>query len=215
MMQTKKEVWRKIKDREINFLLKNQLYSIIENYFERVEFVKDHVGVRDFLFLAEDGLSYTSDFFIAINVECEKSYSYSENLELFLKEYNDESIKALNGLENFFEKTNRTLYIGIGFKESEEINKEEFSSAFLSGKYSSQEEILKIVRKFPEWYKDYAKYPEEIRFITVKAEKYITDVLRPMERLALKNQMNEILEKNDLSNSDKDLLKTLAGHLTY
>jgi hypothetical protein len=214
MRITKKEVWEKIKERDINFPFKKELFTIIEEHFDRIDFIKDHVGIRDFMFIAEEDTKFTANFFVAINVECEKSYSYKKNLELFLAKYNANPLLALKELVDFFEQTERILYIGIGFKESEKIEEDKLAEELLSGKYTTQEEILKAIRKFPEWYAEYAKYPEEVSFITVKAEKYIKEVLRPLEKIALKRQLDSLLLKDDLTNKDKELLKTLAHHLT-
>lgn len=213
-MVTKKEVWKKIKTMDIDFPLRNELFSMIEENLERVDFTRDHVGIRDFIFVAEEGTHYTANFFVAINVECEKTYSYRDNLILFLQKYNDNPIKALKELADFFENTDRTLYLGIGFKESDKIVQEEVVEKYLSGNYTTQEEILKDVRKFPDWYAEYAKNPEEINFITVKAERYIKEVLKPLENESLKIQLNELLDKEELTINDRALLKEMATHLT-
>lgn len=213
-MVSKQEVWKKIKNIDIDFPLRSELFTMIEENLDRVDFTRDHVGIRDFIFVAEEGTHYTSNFFVAINVECEKTYSYRDNLILFLQKYNDNAIKALKELVDFFDNTDRTLYLGIGFKESDKIVQEEVVEKYLSGNYTTQEEILKDVRKFPEWYAEYAKNPEEINFITVKAERYIKEVLKPMENESLRNQLNDLLEKEELTNNDRVLLKEMAAHLT-
>jgi hypothetical protein len=165
------------------------------------------------MFLAEEGTRYTADFFVAINVDCERSYTYEKNLELFLTKYNESAIKALKELVDLFENTDRTLYIGFGFKESDQLNEEEILEELLGGNCATQEEVLKGARIFPDWYDKYAKTPEELQFITVKAERYIEEVLKPMEKVSLENKLNEILQKEDLKSSDKELLKTIANHL--
>jgi len=217
MKLTKKEVWQKIKKRPINFPLKNDVIALIERNFDRVEFVKDHVGVRDFLFIAEETeniSAFTSNLFTAINVACEKDYSFKKNLELFLYKYNGDVVTSLNNLTELFETTKRTLYIGIGFKESQKIDEAKFTEEILSGKYQTQEEALKVIRKFPDWYASYAKDPRDINFITVKAEKFITDVLKPLEKSHITAQINNILLKNPLSDNDKVLLKNLMTYIT-
>lgn len=214
-MNVKIEVWNKVKELDITFPLKKELFAIIDQHIERIEFVNDHVGVRDFLFLAENGTHYTSNFFVAINVECEKSYSFEKNLQLFMKKYDERPLISINRLVDLFENSQRTLYIGIGFKESEKFDQDEVIKKFFSGEFDTQEEILKDVRLFPDWYQRYARNPNEVRFLTVKAEKYINDVLKPLENAALKNQLNDILKKENLTNNDKFLLKEMVDHLIH
>ncbi len=212
-MDEKKAIWGKIKNLDFGITVSNELFAMVEENLHRVEFVKDHVGIRDFLFLAEKGTEYVADFFVAINVGCERSYTYKKNLDLFLQKYNDKPIEALAELADFFVNTERTLYIGIGFKNTEGIKEEDIIDKLLNNKYKTQEEILKDIRKFPDWYDEISKYPEDIKFLTVKTEKYIKEVLKPLENTALRKQLDGILEKDDLSNNDKKLLKELAYHL--
>lgn len=209
----KQVVWNKIKERTFSSSMIEDIIKLLEQNFERIEFVKDHVGVRDFLFIAEEGTKYAADFFVSINVECEKDYSYLTNLKLWFKNNNANTDSAYKEMVNFFESTDRTLYIGIGFKESEVYLKEELAEEILSQKYEVEEEILKKLRKFPMWFEEFAKWPEELNFITVKAERYIKKVLRPMEKEVLRGKIDEILSKEKLSDNDKTLLKSIVTHL--
>lgn len=216
MKLTKKEVWQKIKQRPFKFPLKEEVFSLIEENFERVDFVIDHVGIRDFLFIVEDtpNLSaFTANLFTTINVACEKDYSFKKNLELSLYKYNSDASSSLKALKELFEETERMLYIGVGFKESQKIDEAKFTEEILSGKYATQEEVLKALRKFPEWYSDYAKDPKDIQFITVKAEKFIRDVLKPLEKFSIKTKIDNILMKQELTENDKILLKNLMTYI--
>jgi len=217
MKLTKKEVWQKIKQRPFKFPLKEEVFSLIEENFNRVDFVIDHVGIRDFLFIVEDtpNLSaFTANLFTTINVACEKDYSFKKNLELSLYKYNSDASSSLKALKELFKETERMLYIGVGFKESQKIDEAKFTEEILSGKYTTQEEVLKALRKFPEWYSSYAKDPKDIQFITVKAEKFIKDVLKPLEKFSIKTEIDEILLKEQLTENDKLLLKNLMIYIT-
>ncbi|MGN5651077.1 hypothetical protein [Bacillus sp. Brlt_9] len=209
----KLDVWNKIKERKLSSSIIEDIVKVIEQNFERIEFVKDHVGVRDFLFLAEEGTKYAADFFVSINVECEKDNSYLTNLKLWFKNNNANTDSAYKEMIKFFETTDRVLYIGIGFKESEIYLKEELAEEILSQKYEVEEEILKKLRKFPKWFEEFAKWPEELNFLTAKAERYIKKVLRPMEKETLRGKIDEILSKEKLSNNDKAILKSIVTHL--
>ncbi|QJX80099.1 hypothetical protein [Priestia megaterium] len=216
MKLTKKEVWQKIKQRPFKFPLKEEVFSLIEENFDRVDFVIDHVGIRDFLFIVEDTpnlLAFTANLFTTINVACEKDYSFKKNLELSLYKYNSDASSSLKALKELFKETERMLYIGVGFKESQKIDEAKFTEEILSGKYGTQEEVLKALRKFPEWYSSYAKDPKDIQFITVKAEKFIRDVLQPLEKYSIKNRIDNILMKQELTEKDKVLLKALMTYI--
>ncbi|MDU9693205.1 hypothetical protein WKH56_07350 [Priestia sp. SB1] len=217
MKLTKKEVWQKIKQRPFKFPLKEEVFSLIEENFDRVDFVLDHVGIRDFLFIVEDtpNLSaFTANLFTTINVACEKDYSFKKNLELSLYKYNSDTSTSLKAIKELFKDTERTLYVGVGFKESQKIDQAKFTEEILSGKYTTQEEVLKALRDFPEWYANYAKDPNNISFITVKAENFINDVLKPLEKFYIQNQINSILLKRRLTENDKLLLKDLTTYIT-
>ena len=217
MKLTKKEVWQKIKQRPFKFQLKEEVFSLIEENLDRVDFVLDHVGIRDFLFIVEDtpNLSaFTANLFTTINVACEKDYSFKKNLELSLYKYNSDTSTSLKAIKELFKDTERTLYVGVGFKESQKIDQAKFTEEILSGKYTTQEEVLKALRKFPEWYANYAKDPNNISFITVKAENFINDVLKLLEKYNIKNQINSILLKRRLTEDDKLLLKDLTTYIT-
>lgn len=189
----KQQVWEKIKEREYEIPFKEEVFSLIEQNLSRVQFIKDHIGLRDVLFFSEVGTEkfFSSTLFVALDVETEKNKSMEQNEEAFYKKYKDEPTKVMEELTHFFAHTERILYIGIGFIEttnpelrnkkvpvmtesgSEEIPLYDFliMKGVQEGKASSYAEMSKLLRKFPEWYEEYATMPEEEDILTVKEEK--------------------------------------------
>lgn len=212
----KRDVWEKIKKLKFKLPVQKDLFYMIDEYIDRIEFVKDHVGLRDFMFLAEEGTEhiFVSNFFVALDVESEKSYSYKRNLNLFLEKciYN-RPILALHQIFSFLENTDRVLYIGIGFKGDSEIDKNQLLESYVAGTYETREEAEYKIRKFPDWYNSYAKHPEDCHFLTVKAERYINEVLKPMENTQLQKIINNILMKSDLTIEDKNVLQAMAARI--
>lgn len=210
MERNKKTVWNKLKERNFRFPYSKKVMALIEENLHRVQFVNDHIGVRDFLFISEDDTFFTANFFVAFNVECEKSNSYQKNLELMLKKYIDHPSVAYQRTVDFFENTSRTLYVGVGFTESKTINYEEYTEKLEEG--MTEEEALKCVRKFPEWYQEVALDPISVPFVSVKTESYINRLKR-IEQNHWNEKMNTILMKEDLSETDHQELKELSCFL--
>jgi len=207
MESKKKLALERLKERNFNFPFNKKVLALIEENLHRVQFVNDHIGVRDFLFICEEGLFYTGDFFVALDVECEKENSYQENLELMMQKYTDYPVEVYQKVIRFFEETSRILYVGVGLVESKVIDFDEFMIKVEEG--MTEEEALKCVRCFPDWYRAVALDPDDIPYLSVKAEKYISKLKR-IEQSLLNEQMNAILMKKELNETDQQTLKKLS-----
>jgi len=207
----KQQVWEKIKERKYDIPFKEEVFSLIEQNLSRVQFIKDHLGLRDVLFFSEVGTEefFSSTLFIALDVETEKNKSMEQNEEAFFKKCEDDPEEVIEELTNFFEQTERILYIGIGFVETtnpelrnkkipvltDRGNQEIPLYDYLifkgveEGKASSYAEMSKLLRKFPEWYEEYATMPEEENILTIKEEK--------RGKKELMQLINEALDKRD------------------
>lgn len=201
----KELVWEKIKEEtDMVFPYKLEVFELIDFHLDRIEFVKDHIGLRDFLFLAETGTHFTSDLFIAINTNVEKEMSVSEKEMAFMEKYKDDPDEVLEELENFFETTDRTLFVGIGFVETSSTEEEEISVLLdlQRGEIETVQEGLKNLRKFPRWYDLIAKMPEEVEFLTKSEEK----------KLIMK-KVDQILDKEKPTEKDRMLFTLLSQQL--
>lgn len=211
----KKEMLHRIQERDIEFKLKEDLFTLLEENIERIEYVTDHVGVRDFLFIAEKGTNYAADFFTAIDVDCDSTYDFSKNLEEFKKKCIDQPLKSFAELVTFFEKTERMLYIGVGFTESQltEEDEKKILRDFRGGLIKSYEEGARKYRNFPKWYKAFALEPEKINYISKKAETMINVHLKKAEENKLRQEIDKILDKKTITQKDKESLQSLSEQL--
>lgn len=219
-MTTKQKIWNHIKERTFDLPYQKEIFHLIETHLDRIEFVRDHIGLRDFLFLAEEAAKgyYTSELFIAINVDVSKRNNMRENNEQFTKKVNDDPIEVLKELKSFFLDTGRTLYLGIGFVETinsdlrektVEVEDIEGNHAELSlldvtiirgiqtGKYKSPEEAMKDLRQFPEWYENSSAMPEEVSQITIEEEEEIKRNQRQSKIKAYTDEINKALDQKD------------------
>ena len=218
-MTTKKDIWNKIKERAFDFANKDEIFSIIENHLERIEFVKDHIGLRDFLFIAEEGTedSYVSNLFIATDVNASKHATMQENNQEFGKKVNEDPIEVLKELKLFLSSTQRPLYLGVGFIETiskqlrdTTVEVETFDGiqeislldakiigGIQSGKYKSAEEALKDLREFPHWYTEVSVMPEETKQLTIEEERALKIEERRIQMEEYKNAIDEALDEQN------------------
>lgn len=210
------KIWEKVKERDFEFEFKNETFELIEKNLEKVEFIKDHVGLRDVLFLAETSTQgfFTSTFFAAFNVDADPSYSIEENEEAFAEAYIDDPEIVFNELKNFFKEGKRKLFVGIGFEEttSPELRNQKFKSKtptgeiqeitgldleiirlLSTGEAETYQEASKMLRKFPEWYEVDTKMPEEVEQITVKKDEI--DLAEKKKQIL--QMIDESLDKGD------------------
>lgn len=207
----KKIVWENIKNRMYSFSNKNEIFELIEKHFERVEFVKDHIGVRDLLFFAERGTErhYPIDVFTAIDVHVEGAKTIEEKRISFKKKFNDQNELIMKDLLNFFTNTKRTLSIAIGFKETVLTETDELliSLALNEGKIKTIHEGIRKVRRFPTWFEEYAIMPEEAEQEIEKGEPNLE-----IKELIL-HEINLLLKKEKRSEEEEEKLTYLSKEL--
>lgn len=197
---TKKEIFSKIM--KLSFTEEVQpILELLELHIDRIEFVKDHIGLRDFLFIAEEkAVEYELPVFSVFDLEVDSNDSAKNHLLFHQSMIYDEDA-VYDGLVSFLENTTRTLYVGIGFKESFLTNEDMFLAHELlkSKKVKDKFEAMSRVRRFPKWYK--AKVPSDI----IKEEQLLSD-LEELEIRLLVQLKDEILEKinSAIDNDDKD-----------
>lgn len=186
------------------------LFDVLEDYIDRVEFVKDHVGLNNFLFIAEkDADEFEFPHFACFNLDLKDDddqhnfVSMNQSLIYDLKDIN-------NNLINFFKDEDAIMYVEIGFKESMPTQDDQFRILKLLKEKECDDiqEAIARVRKFPTWYK--AKFSK-----SVKAE---FDVLKEMEKTEkhleskLKRDLVEQINRA-LMDNDKDLFIALTNRL--
>lgn len=175
------------------------ILELVEQNLHRVEFVKDHLGLNNFVFLAErDATKFEFPYFACFNLDIQVDddahnfVSMNQALIYDLKEIQKD-------IENFFTKEEGVLYVEIGFKESVPNQEDRFRVYQLLKKKEANDiqEAIAKVRKFPEWYK--AKFSKE-----VLDEQVLLEQLEHAERqllIQLKTdliqQINRALKNND------------------
>lgn len=197
-MMEKNELFDNIKGLNIEIPFQDTIFTVIEKYIDRIEFVKDHIGLRDFLFIAETGTAYQDELFIALDVQARKSKTLEENEQEMLIQYENRPFTVVELLQRFFKDTERILYVGIGFQATEPTEEEymmiEFSynSGLIKSKLQAYRELR--VKKFPLWYSRHARLPEEI-------VPHIKEPVTPEEifekKEALMKKINHALEKGE------------------
>ena len=207
-------IWQKIKQRDFQLPHQTELFTLLDEHLDQIVFVKDHIGVRDFLFLAEKKTekTYTNTLFLALDVPVKKTNSLEENEELFKAAYENDPDTILEAVKQFLNESSRPLCIGIGFTESvtSEMDELVIALAFREGRISSILEGIRKIRRFPVWYAEEAKMPEELHFVSVEEEiEYIQHKVED-RIVALMTQIDEILEKDHPTAEDQRLFSQLS-----
>lgn len=205
---TKKDTFERIS--------KLHFYSDIEPIFEllndnlhRIEFVKEAVGLKDLLFIAEKGAKEFEDnplyacFDVPVEPENEE-LNYISMKKAMIVPYED----ILLNIRTFFLKTDRTLYLWIAFKSSSLPQEDMFRvmENLRSKKEKSTFEAKAKLRKYPNWF--IGKLPSEI----VQENIYIS-MLKEYE-VDVHNFMKvELLRKIDdaLESGNESLFRDLSS----
>lgn len=154
---SKNDVLKEIK--KLNF---NQdiylLLDLIEKNLESVEFVKDHNGLENFIFIAEkEATKFESPLFARFNqTNSRGTKSVSESLIFDLNEIVNHFKEVLTGKR-------KKIYIEIGFKDSALDQEDRFKAYQMLKKKEMnniQDALIKL-KKFPDWYK--ASFSKDVR----------------------------------------------------
>jgi len=196
----KKDIFHKIK----SLSLPDEaalLLGLIEKNIQRIEYVKDHVGLRDFLFIAEkEAKGYEFGIFACFDVDI--VYGDKEHNLLAMNDCLIEDVRDIYyKLDDFFKNSDRILYVGIGFANSAPTPEDHFRifHAMESNEIDDPMEALVKMRRFPEWY--IAKFPQEVE----ENEKLLTRlqlVQEQMDKLVHQERIKQIdlaLKQNDKS----------------
>ena len=214
----KRELWEKIK--KLSFISPSYevVFEVLESHLDRITFVKDHIGLRDFFFLAEAGTEgHYPPVFSSINVKAERNKSTLENEEAIHEVLIADPHAALATLIDHLENTDRPLFVGIGFKESipskEDILEiQRLASIGKINEHNIHQEIAKR-RCFPEWYEKNAIYPHEAEFLTIKEELREIEQLKKSKRDEIMKKIDQLLDHGGEDSKTKDLFKQLSAEV--
>jgi hypothetical protein len=198
-----KRVLQRLKYQGLEMEFESELFELLEKNVNRIKFVKDNVYARDLLFVTikkVDG--YENNVSLSLNTDANMNRTFSENLQISRNGIITGELVIINELKKFFEENERLLFVYIGFSESLQLNVDSLEEA-ANMEMKTEVEVLKYERKnkqFPDWYKNAAKLPEEIKVVPKAVEDYVNLFLKETERFRLKEVLKkynkeEILEK--------------------
>lgn len=173
------------------------VYELLRKYPERLRFVKDHNGVKNLVFIStvpDDRFIFEVQYFSIIT----KDRTGNGNINITKVSYTHEEV--LEEVTSFFETTNETLFVNIGFEENE-VTKDDYME-LLSIMEDTKCNIIDAyvtLRRFPKWYENEAELP----FYIHKEKEYMEQLVE-MERAFLLSKkqdifslLHEVVEKND------------------
>lgn len=199
--------WKKINARAFELPEQELLYLIIEENIHRVSYVKDHIGLRDVLIISEKkALHYfKTPLKLAIDVDARKGFSLLENENKFDEKSTITIEEIIDQLDLFFKETERTLYVCIGFNESVTTNTDMLliEKAIEDGKINSINEGIRKIRRFPKWYEEIAKMPEEIVFRSYFEEHMLYAQQYTLLKTWLELNLISLLKKENLTHVEK------------
>lgn len=190
----------KVLDKLLEYYLPEKIlpvYELLRKYPERLRFVKDHNGVKNLVFIStvpDEKFIFEVQYFSIIT----KDRTGNGNVNVTKVSYTHEEV--LEEVTSFFENTNETLFVNIGFEENE-VTKDDYME-LLSIMEDTKCNIIDAyvtLRRFPEWYDNEAELP----FYIQKEKEYMKQLVE-MERAFLLskkqdifNLLHEVVEKND------------------
>jgi uncharacterized protein YpiB (UPF0302 family) len=188
----------------------NLILELIGNNLNRIDFVKDYVGLKDFVFLAEKkATEFEAPAFGCFNVDIipgENQYNYTQMSQAF--KFDLEEIFIL--IDDLFKTPDRKLYVGIGFKESAATS-EDMLTVHRQLKNKEIHDVYQALakyRKFPDWYN--GKFPKD-----VEEEQDILSKLDSLNSQLEENELKRLYSEIDhaLATNDRLLFQSLSKKL--
>lgn len=202
-----------LKKRNIPSEVKNNILPILEKNINRIEFVKNFVGLKDILYFEELEIGYFDyPFFLSVNCKNSKSKltSKHENIASIYENAVTDFKEIVKQLQTFFEESNRTLYIDTVFKENILTNDDMWRVYHKMNEEKEKEpyEIMMKMYNYPEWYN--ARFGDEVAIFENSLS-----LLKQLENIHIKNEI-ELLEakiNKALENDEVEQLPILVNKL--
>ncbi|MED2737812.1 hypothetical protein [Bacillus toyonensis] len=202
-----------LKNRNIPSDVKNNILPILEKNINRIEFVKNFVGLKDILYFEELEIGYFDyPFFLSVNCKNSKSTltNKHENIASIYENAVTDSKEIVKQLQTFFEENNRTLYIDTVFKENILSNDDMWRVYHKMSEEKGKEpyEIMMKMYNYPEWYN--VRFGDEVAIFENSLS-----LLKQLENIHLNNEI-ELLEakiNKALENDEVDELPILVKKL--
>lgn len=196
---SKNDVMKKIKNVEF-FNDISLILDILEANIDRIEFVKEGLGLENFIFFSEkDSIEFEDNPFYAcfdVDVKSEnEEFNYISMKKSMIADFG----LICNKLINFFKNKNEKFYVWVAFKETslEQSDMFRVMENLKTKKEISTFEAKAKLRKYPKWY--IAKTPNEIILEETSFEqlKEIEDIIHLKNRDLILNQIEESIKNKD------------------
>jgi hypothetical protein len=148
---------RKILDNLKRRKFSQDCYSIInlfEKHLNKIEFVKDHIKLDNFVFLSEiEATLFDTPYYACFEfewVENETSSDFPSAKQYFIYDGNE----IYKHVKRFLENSNSKLYVEIGFVESFISQEDNFKIYYLlkNKEETNIERAIAKTKRFPDWY---------------------------------------------------------------
>ncbi|WP_088363960.1 hypothetical protein [Bacillus cereus] len=194
-----------LKNRNIPSDVKNKIIPILEKNINRIEFVKNFVGLKDILYFEELEIGFF-DYPFFLSLDCKNTKSTLSNKHENIASIYENAITDLNEiikqLQAFFDDNNRTLYIDTAFKENILTNDDMWHVYHIMNEEKDKEpyEIIMKMYSYPDWYN--VKFGEEVAIFenSLSLLKQLENIHLNNEIEQLEAEINKALENDDVVN---------------
>lgn len=192
-----------LKKRNIPSEVKKTIFPMVEQYIDRIQFVKSFVGLKDILYFEELEVEFF-DFPFFLSLNCQTVNASGGNKHESISSVYENAITDLDEivrkLKFFFEETNRTLFIEVAFTENI-LNNDDMWRVYhrMNDEFEKEPfEIMVRMYRYPEWYD--ADFGESVAVF----EDSIF-ALKQMEKIKLSSTIKELEEKINIALENDDL----------
>lgn len=203
ILDKKQMIINELKNRDIPLEVKQSILSILEKYTDRVQFVKNFVGLKDILYIEELSVEFF-DFPVFLSLNCQTMNLKQANKYEMISSVYENAItdmdEIVRNIKRFFEETNRILFIEVAFIENILTNDDMWKVFHQMNNEVEKEPFELMVRfyRYPEWYdgeygETVAAFEESLQMLKIIENAYISKTI-----ISLEKKINKFLELNEL-----------------
>lgn len=208
-----KIIIEELKKRNTPSEIKQTIFPIVEQYIDRIQFVKSFVGLKDILYFEELDVDFFDfPFFLSLNCQTLSSNGGDKHASIASVYENaiTDAEEIVRKLKHFFEETNRILFFEVAFSENVLSNDDMWQVYHNMNEETDKEpfEIMTKMYRYPEWYD--VEFGENVAIL----EDSLT-VLKQMDNINTLATIKELEEEINkaLENDDAALFSSLVKEL--
>jgi len=197
-----KIIIEELKKRNIPSEIKNTIFPLVEQYIDRIQFVKSFVGLKDILYFEELDVDFF-DFPFFLSLNCQTLSTNGGNKHESIASVYENAItdveEIVRKLKYFFEETNRILFFEVAFSENVLSNDDMWEVYHRMNEETDKEpfEIMTKMYRYPEWYdvefgENVAILEESLSLLKQMDNLYITSSIKKLEE-----EINKALEEDN------------------